>query len=97
MGPSRHVCSKMFLELEDVRGLETGKHTQSTKRRILLDKFKISEKSDKDGICAKIAKCIYPCIPSKHPAELVNVHSGLLAPSTVNVQNTVEIAKERGI
>ena len=90
---SRHICSKMLLQLEDVRG--SGNGEIHTKHKEEYPSRQISDKSDRAGIRAKIAKCIHPFIPSKHPAELVNVHSGRLAPSTVNVQDTVGIAKKQ--
>ena len=51
----------------------------------------ISDAKDRDKIQEKLLTCIDPLDPTGHPAGLINVVTGRIAPETVNAHDAVDI------
>ena len=54
-----------------------------------------SDASDRQSLRNALNNCIDPLKPSSHPAELVNVVTGHVAPDKVNVERALEIGTEQ--
>ena len=84
-----------LLLINDVRKIcndEEGRspsthHKEETKGRLK------SDAEDRNKIRIKLNSCIDPLNPDGHPLELINIVSGKIADSKVNVENAVEIGK----
>lgn len=87
---SLHSCSQLIHDIAEMREYIPqlpAYHKEETKARIR------SDNSDRKKLKEKLSKCIHPLDPSGHPKELLNIVSGKLADTSVNVQNAVEIGR----
>ena len=88
---SLHICSNVETGLSTMVDGETvhihDSHKEESSSRIL------SDAKDREGIKTKLELCIDPLDPKKHPDAIVNIVSGRVGPSTVNVHNSIAIGK----
>ena len=87
-----HICCRLEQDIADIA--ENGEqvtsqqtHKEEMKARI------VSDGADRENIHKKLELCIDPLDPSSHPPNVVNIVSGQVADSTVNVQEAVSIGK----
>jgi len=90
---SRHLCCKIETGLDEMEedgpdGCSQTSHKEESKARIAADA------KDRDGIRQKLATCIDPLNPSDHPDEIVNISSGKIGDSSVNVHKSVSIGED---
>ena len=91
---SLHACSWLESDLDDMTDEDTESkvvttHNEDAKARIAEDK------RDRDGIRQKIDTCSNPLDSAAHPSGIVNVVSGQIGSSEVNVHNAVTIGTEQ--
>ena len=89
---SRHLCCKIESELEEMEEGETSHishlcHKEEGKARIQADG------KDRAGIRQKLEAYIDPLDPKEHPDGIVNIASGRVAISAVNVYDAVSIGE----
>lgn len=93
---SLHACSRLESDLDEMTDEDTQSkvvttHKEEAKARIAEDK------KDRDGIRQKLDTCIDPLDSAAHPSGIVNVVSGQIGASEVNVHNVVTIGTEQMI
>eukprot|EP00057_Strongylocentrotus_purpuratus_P006687 XP_011661161.1 PREDICTED: uncharacterized protein LOC105436849 isoform X1 [Strongylocentrotus purpuratus] len=54
-----------------------------------------ADQGDRDWLCRKLDVSIDPMDPKKHPANIVNVVNGQIAPESVNVDRVVETGAQQ--
>ena len=91
---SLHACSWLKSDLDDMTDEDTESkvvttHNEEAKARITEDK------RDRDGIRQKIDTCSNPLDSAAHPSGIVNVVSGQIGSTGVNVHNAVTIGTEQ--
>jgi len=91
---SLHACSRLESDLDDMTDEDTQSkvvttHKEEAKARIAEDK------KDRDGIRQKLDTCINPLDSAAHPSGIVNVVSGQIGSTEVNVHNAVTIGTEQ--
>ena len=86
-----HICCKLVNDVAEMtqgqKELTITCHKQEQKPRIR------SDVQDRQNVKEKLQTCIDPLEPDDHPQELVNIVTGRIAPSSVNVDRSVEIGK----
>lgn len=93
---SLHASSRLESDLDEMTDEDTQSkvvitHKEEAKARIAEDK------RDRDGIRQKLDTCIDPLDSAAHPSGIVNVVSGQIGSSEVNVHNVVTIGTEQMI
>ena len=91
---SLHACSRLEYDLDDV----TDEDTQSkvvTKHKDEAKAGIVEYKRDREEIRQKLDTCINPLDSSAHPSGVVNVVSGQIGSTEVNVHNAVTIGTEQ--
>ena len=91
---SLHACSWLESDLDDMTDEDTERkvvttHKEEAKARIAEDK------RGRDGIRQKIDTCINPLDSAAHPSGIVNVVSGQIGSTEINVHNAVTTGTER--
>ena len=91
---SMHACSWLESDLDDMTDEDTESkvvttHNAEAKARIAEDK------RDRDGIRQKIDTCSNPLDSAAHPSGIVNVVTGQIGSTEVNVHNAVTIGTEQ--
>ena len=91
---SLHACSWLESDLDDMTDEDTQskvvtRHKEEAKARIAEDK------RDRDGLRQKLDTCINPLDSAAHPSGVVNVVSGQIDSTEVNVHNAVTIGTEQ--
>lgn len=86
---SMHTCSMIVQDVADM-SVDSGEkevtsHKEEKPSRIT------SDAKDRDKIRDKLLSCIDPLDPTDHPASLINVVTGRIAPETVNAHDAVDI------
>ena len=88
---SMHVCCRVANEVATIterrKTVEVSSHKEENPARVKSDGI------DRQNIRAKLAMFTDPLDPTNHPDEIVNIASGRIAPSSVNVDKSVEIGK----
>ena len=74
---------------EDTQSKVVTKHKEEAKAR------NFEYKRDRDGIRQKLDTCINPLYSAAHPSGVVNVVSGQIGSTEVNVHNAVTIGTEQ--
>ena len=77
------------MTVEDTESKVVTTHNEEAKARIAEDK------RDRDGIRHKIDTCINPLDSAAHPSGIVNVVTGQIGSTEVNVHNAVTIGTEQ--
>ena len=91
---SLHACSRLDSDLDDMTEEDTQSkvgttHKQEAKARIAEDK------RDRDGIRHKLDTCITPLDSAAHRSGVVNIVSGQIGSTEVNVNNAFTIGIEQ--
>lgn len=90
---SLHICSKLESDITEMVDGENNTtqnvHKGESQARI------VSDGKDREGIRHKLEMCINPLDPGSHPDDIVNIVSGIVGPSTVNVHDFVAIGSEQ--
>ena len=90
---SLHICSHLEANLADmVEGVKMNvqsSHKEEGKGRIT------SDGEDRKGLQKKLEKCTDALNPEMHPSGTVNIVSGKIGDSSINVHNAVEIGKSQ--
>ncbi len=91
---SLHACSQIVGDIahmgdENVSRRSQGLHKEEMNARIEVDG------QDRLGLRKKLELCIDPLNPDGHPDSIVNIVSGCIAPSSVNVHDAVSIGKQQ--
>ena len=88
---SMHVCCRVANDVATITQrqtkLELLSHKEENPARVK------SDGKDRKNIRNKLEVSIDPLDPTDHPQEIVNIVSGRIAPSSVNVDKSVEIGK----
>ena len=90
---SLHACSRLESDLDDM----TDEDTQSKVVTTHKEEAKVGSLNtrDRDGIRPKLDIFINPLYSAVHPSGLVNVVSGQIGSTEVNVHNAVTIGTEQ--
>ena len=86
---SLHICSQLVKEVSEIRD-------KNDQKAVLVHKEEMPARQKADGadrekLHEKLKTCIDPLQPDSHSNELVNILSGRVAPSVVNVDSSVSI------
>ncbi|XP_078661436.1 uncharacterized protein LOC144905583 [Branchiostoma floridae x Branchiostoma belcheri] len=88
-----HSCSMIVQDIADMSDdsgeKEVTSHKEEKPSRIT------SDAKDRDKIRDKLLTCIDPLDPTGHPAGLINVVTGQIAPETVNAHDAVDIGNDQ--
>jgi len=88
---SMHVCCRVANVMATIArrctAVEVSSHKEENPARVK------SDGKDRQNIRAKLEMSTDPLDPTDHPDEIVNIVSGRIAPSSVNVDKSVEIGK----
>ena len=91
---SRHICSRIMEGLAHMRGESGDDKYQDTHKEEARARIE-SDKKDRDGLRKKLDTCINPLNPEIHPDPIVNVVTGILATSQVNVHEAIAIGEKQ--
>ena len=88
---SMHVCCRVANDVAKITqrrtSVEVSSHKEENPARVK------SDGKDRQNIRAKLEMSTDPLDPNDHPDEIMNIVSGRIAPSSVNVDKSVEIGK----
>ena len=88
---SMHVCCQVANDVATITQRQNKKEVSSHKEE---NPARIrSDQKDRNIIRNKPESSIDPLDPTDHPDEIVNIVTGRIAPSSVNVEKSVEIGK----
>lgn len=91
---SRHVCSQLMIELDEMRGDTDDNRFQKSHKEESTSRIE-NDKKDRNEIRKKVSMCIHPLDPNIHPDQLVNVATGSIAPPSVNVHKALSIGSDQ--
>ena len=93
-GSGHHLCRELTTELEDLRSKRCSDKTELHKEE-KIDRIQ-ADGLDRDKIRCTLRKCIHPLAVDTHSSDvLINVFTGEVSESNVNVNKSIEIAKEQ--
>lgn len=88
---SMHVCCRVANDVATITHrrtkVEVSSHKEENPSRVK------SDRKDRQNIRNKFEVSMDPLDPTDHPQNIVNIVSGRIAPSSVNVEKSVEIGK----
>ena len=90
---SRHLCCKIEANLNDMEEVEETSNTCHLQHKEESKSRMEADAKDRAGIRQKLDTCIDPLDPTKHPNGLVNIASGRVAASAVNVYDAVRVGE----
>ncbi|CAH3171358.1 unnamed protein product [Porites lobata] len=87
-----HICSRLEEDISDIVNGDAQStqdtHKEETKARIA------SDGKDRQSIRKKLDLCVDPLDTGSHPVNIVNIVTGQIADSSVNVQDALAIGKK---
>ena len=87
---SLHVCGKLLEDLSTLRENERPSCTQTIHKEEAEARIS-ADQADREGLRKKLDMCIDPLDPEQHPETIINVVNGMIGPSSVSVDKTIEV------
>ena len=89
---SRHLCCSIESRLNEMEEEEDDKH-QTTHKEEGRARIKADAKV-REGIHHRSEHCIHPLDPEQHKEGIVNISTGEIGSTKVNVQNALKIGED---